>query len=128
MAVRQPWRFVAAIAFLMAAVVGCSWLLKAQHIELARGQRLAIALVPVPFALWVVGEYVRIVRGLDEFYRRVVLEALAIAYPLAMVLGMTIEYLQKAGFLMGANVGRVWPFMALLWPLTYLYAHRRYNA
>jgi hypothetical protein len=72
-------------------------------------------------------EYVLVVRRADEFARRVLLESLAIAYPVAMLLGLTVEYLQKAGFLPGVNVGRVWPFQALMWVVAYAYAHWRYR-
>jgi hypothetical protein len=57
----------------------------------------------------------------------VTLESLAIAYPLALLVGMTVEYLQKGGFIPGANVGRVLPIQALLLLPAYLYAHWRYR-
>src|SRR5262245_36792767 len=58
--------------------------------------RVAAALLPVvPTALflWFV---VAAVRGLDELHRRVHLEALAIAYPLAVLLLVTLGFLQLA--------------------------------
>jgi hypothetical protein len=58
--------------------------------------RVAAALLPVvPTAvfLWFV---VAAVRGLDELHRRVHLEALVIAYPLAILLLVTLGFLQLA--------------------------------
>jgi hypothetical protein len=112
---------------LIIAVFVCSYLLRSPELVVASGARLAVALAPVPLAVWVIVEYVRLVRSSDEFLRRVTLESLAIAYPLALLIGMTVEYLQKGGFIPGANVGRVWPVQALLLLPAYLYAHWRYR-
>jgi hypothetical protein len=120
-------RLLVSIALLVVAVVGCTWLLRSPEVSLAREARLAVALAPVPIALWVITEYVRLIRRSDEFLRRVTLESLAIAYPLALLIGMAVEYLQKGGFIPGANVGRVWPIQALLLVPAYLYAHWRYR-
>jgi hypothetical protein len=114
-------------AVLVAAVFVCSWVLRSPDFSLSREARLAVALAPVPIALWVIAEYVRLIRRSDEFLRRVTLESLAIAYPLALVIGMAVEYLQKGGFIPGADVGQVWPIQALLLLPAYLYAHWRYR-
>jgi hypothetical protein len=66
-------------------------------------------------------------RGLDELQRRIQLEALAIAFPAAMMLGMAVEYLQKAGFARGVEVGDVWPIMLLLYVPAILFARWRYR-
>lgn len=120
-------RLLVSTSVLVAAVFVCTWLLRSPDIAVGRGARLTVALVPVPIALWVIGEYVLLIRRSDEFLRRVTLESLAIAYPLALLIGMAVEYLQKGGFLLGADVGRVWPIQALLLLPAYLYAHWRYR-
>lgn len=120
-------RVLVSIGLLVVAVTLCTWLLRSPDVSLAREARLAVALAPVPVALWVIIEYVRLIRRSDEFLRRVTLESLAIAYPLALLIGMGVEYLQKGGFIPGANVGRVWPIQALLLLPAYLYAHWRYR-
>ncbi|CAN5279258.1 hypothetical protein BH23GEM2_BH23GEM2_02490 [soil metagenome] len=118
-------RLLASAATLMAAVVLVSWSLKAR--EFADGPRLMLVLVPVVVAVWTIYEYVRMVRGADEFQRKVMLESFAIAFPVALLLGMTVEYLQKGGFMMGIDVGRLWPVQGLIWAIALVYAYRRYQ-
>lgn len=97
----------------LVAVLGVSWSL--DHLEIAPSGRLALALIPV--ALWggAIVLLVLTIRELDEMQRRMQLEALAFAYPAAMLLGMAVEYVQKAGFGAGWSVGDVWPWMFLLY-------------
>ncbi|HET6363308.1 MAG TPA: hypothetical protein VFH11_14825 [Gemmatimonadota bacterium] len=107
------------------SVIGVSWTL--DHISLSPPARLALALVPV--ALWAgaIAFLVVALRSVDELQRRIQLEALAIAFPAAMLLGMLVEYLQKAGFAQGLAVGDVWPAMFLLYVPAVLFAHWRYR-
>ena len=107
------------------AVFAVSWSLR--NLELTPASRLAVAMLPV--ALWggAIVVLVLMVRGLDELQRRIQLEALAIAFPAAMMLGMAVEYLQKAGFVDGVEVGDVWPLMFLLYLPALLFARRRYR-
>ena len=109
----------------LVAVIGVSWALK--HASLEPPARLALALVPV--ALWAgaIALVVLALRALDELQRRIQLEALAIAFPSAMLLGMLVEYLQKAGFARDLAVGDVWPVMFLLYVPALLFAHWRYR-
>lgn len=123
---RQPLRWLYFTGFLtLVAVIGVSWTL--DHATLAPSTRLALALVPV--ALWAsaIALLVHAMRALDELQRRIQLEALAIAFPSAMLLGMGVEYLQKAGFARHVTVGEVWPVMFLLYLPALLFAHRRYR-
>ena len=63
---------------------------------LATGLKVAAALIPVPiFALFLV-LFIRLIRTMDELERRIQLEALAIAYPLTVLLLMTLGLLQRA--------------------------------
>ena len=80
----------------LAAIGAVSWSL--DHVTMTPAGRLALAMIPV--ALWAAAILflVLTVRGLDELQRRIQLEALAIAFPAAMLVGMGVEYLQKAGF------------------------------
>jgi hypothetical protein len=58
--------------------------------QLSQGIRLVAALVPIiPFAIFLMSILVGI-RDLDELHRRVHLEALAIAFPLTMLLLMLL--------------------------------------
>ena len=118
-------RVLASAAVLMASVFAVSWALETRR--LTDRPRLALALVPVVLAMWTIYEYVRLVRSADEFQKKVFLESLAIAFPIALLLGMTVEYLQKGGFMMGIDVGRLWPVQGLVWAVALIYAYRRYR-
>lgn len=118
-------RVLASAAVLMASVFAVSWALETR--QLTDRPRLALALVPVVLAMWTIYEYVRLVRSADEFQKKVFLESLAIAFPIALLLGMTVEYLQKGGFMMGIDVGRLWPVQGLVWAVALIYAYRRYR-
>lgn len=120
-----PIRVLLSAGLLMAAVIGVSYTLDTR--QLAEGPRLALVLIPIPIAIWAFLEYVRVVRRTDEFQRKVLLESLAIAFPIALLMGMTVEYLQKGGFMMGIDVGRLWPMQGIVWALSLLYAQWRYR-
>lgn len=107
------------------AVFASSYLLEKQ--PMGSSSRLALALLPLPFSLFMLALYVRLVRQADEFQKKIFLESLAIAWPAAMILGMTFEYLQKAGFAMWMDVGRLWPVMAFLWAPALFYSYWRYR-
>jgi hypothetical protein len=92
------------------------------------GVRIAIAMAPIPaFAtfLWLV---IRGVRSADEFERRIHLEALAVAYPLAMLLLMTLGLLQRAIELKFEDwsYAHVWYYLPLFYLLGLWIARRRY--
>ena len=93
----------------------------------SRAVRLAIAVLPLPvFILFIVAEF-RWIRDQDEFHRRVMLDSLAIAFPLAIAALVLLEALQTAGFLTGLMIGDVWPFIALTWLPSMWIAARRYR-
>jgi hypothetical protein len=116
---------VAAGAFAAASALGVSWVL--EHVAIGAPLRLLVALVPVPFFVAFIVVELRWVRQCDEFHRGVILESLAIAFPAAIVLAVTVEAVQKAGYFSGWTVGDVWPFMALLWLPGLWLALRRYR-
>ena len=78
--------------------------------------RVAIALVPLPAFVWLLWSFVRDVRESDELERRVQLEALAIAFPLTLVLVMTLGLLQVAIPLPPED----WSYRHI-WPLLYVF-------
>lgn len=123
--VRNQQLIMAAGAVTILAVFASSHLLEKQ--PMGSGSRLALALIPLPFSLFVLAVYVRLVRQSDEFQKKIFLESLAIAFPAAMILGMTVEYLQKAGFATWVDVGRLWPVMMLLWVPALIYSYWRYR-
>lgn len=103
--------------------------LKAMGPPAAEWSRLAVALVPlIPFVLFLV-EFIGSIRKADELERRVHLEALAIAYPLALVLIMVLALVQVA---MPLNMDdwsyrHVWPFLPIFWLGGQMIARRRYQ-
>ena len=122
---RNQQMILVAGALTISAVAASSYLLEKQ--PMGSTNRLLLALLPLPFSLLLLAIYVRLVRQSDEFHRKIFLESLAIAFPAAMILGMTVEYLQKAGFAMGMNVGRLWPAMMFLWVPALVYSYWRYR-
>ncbi len=92
------------------------------------GVRVAIALAPIPaFAafLWLV---IKGVRSADEFERRIHLEALAVAYPLAMLLLMVLALLQRAIELKFEDwsYAHVWYYLPVFYLFGLWLARRRY--
>jgi hypothetical protein len=112
-------------ALSVGSVVGANALLP--NVDLAQGVRVAIALLPLPFFFAFIWAELRWIRQQDEFHRGVMLESLAIAFPMAIALAVIIESLQKAGLLPALSVGDVWPWMALTWLPALWIAVRRYK-
>ena len=78
--------------------------------------RIAIALMPLPAFVWLLLAFARLVKQGDELERRVQLEALAIAFPLTLVLVMTLGLLQIAVPLPPED----WSYRHI-WPLLYVF-------
>lgn len=100
-----------------------------EELQLAPGLRVAVALLPVlPTAvfLWLV---ITNIRGLDELQRRVHLEALAIAFPLAILLLWTLGLLQLAIDLPAEDWSyrHVWVYLLLFYFIGLAIASRRYQ-
>jgi hypothetical protein len=83
---------------------------------LATWLRVAIALVPVPALGWFLWEFVQSVSRADELERRIQLEALALAFPLTLLLVMTLGLLQIAIPLPPED----WSYRHI-WPLLYVF-------
>jgi hypothetical protein len=100
------------------------------RLEMEPWLRVGIALVPVvPFiaVLWLIAVAVR--GDMDELERRVHLEALALAFPLAMVLLMTLGLLQRAVPLPFEDwsYAHVWVYLPLFYFVGLAFAWRRYR-
>lgn len=119
------WLALAAVLSIVSAV---STDLALERLTIAsRELRLVLAVLPVPFfVLFILAEF-RWIREQDEFHRRVLLDSLAIAFPLAIAEAVTLDALQSAGFLTNLGIGDVWPFMALSWIPSLWIATRRYR-
>lgn len=102
------------------------WLL--DNYQLQEGLRVVVALSPiVPFAFFLVLVLANI-RQMDEFHRKVHLEALAIAYPLAMLLLMLLGLLELVIPLAPEDWSyrHVWQFLPLLYFIGLAFTWRRY--
>jgi hypothetical protein len=96
--------------------------------DLARDARLALAFIPLPaFAAFLV-LFVRALRGADELERRIQLEALAVAFPLGMLLLTTLGLVQRAVELPFEDwsFNHVWPQFVLFYLIGLFLARRRY--
>jgi len=118
----------AVTAFWAVSFIGARIVLD-KDLQLDRWIKVTAALMPiVPTALflWFV---VSAVRGLDELHRQVHLEALAIAYPLAILLLVTLGFLQLAIELPAEDWSyrHVWVFLPCFYFLGLVIAWRRYK-
>jgi hypothetical protein len=92
-------------------------------------QRLAIALTPVPVFAWVLWNVSKGVQAMDELERRIQLEALAFAFPMTLLLIMTLGLIQIA---VGLNPDdwsyrHIWPTLFVFYFLGLTFARRRYQ-
>ena len=91
--------------------------------------RVAISLAPLPAFIWFLRDFIRGLRGLDELERRIQLEALAVAFPLTMVLIMTLGLVQVAIPLSPDDWSyrHIWPFLFVFYLVGLMLARRRYQ-
>jgi hypothetical protein len=64
--------------------------------ETAESLRVLAALLPIAPFVWMLWEFIKGVRDMDELEQRIQLEALAIAFPLTLILLMTLGLLEIA--------------------------------
>ncbi len=91
--------------------------------------RVAVALLPiVPFAILLLG-IIRGIRQMDELQRRIQLEALGVAFPLTILLLMTLGLLQLAIRLKPEDWSyrHIWPFLFVFYAVGLVIAKRRYE-
>jgi hypothetical protein len=99
------------------------------ELPLAEPLAVALALLPVPFfVLWLL-VLVRAMRQLDELQQRIQLEAVAVAFLLALLLMMTLGLLELAVTLSPDDWSyrHVWAFLPLFYLLGLTLARRRYE-
>jgi hypothetical protein len=124
---RSSGTYVLATAALLMAVYVVFVLVvdRGEHLAL----RLAVGLMAVAaFGLFIAAE-VRMLRELDEMHRRIQLEALAIAFPTAILLVFTLGVLERAGIVVWGfqRLRDVWPLVALPYMIGLAIATRRYR-
>lgn len=91
--------------------------------------RISAALAPLPFFAAFLILFIRELRAADELERRIQGEALAIAYPLVLVLLMTLALMERAVGLKFEDWSymHVWPYVALFYIAGLVIARRRYT-
>ena len=96
--------------------------------QLASGTRLALALAPTPLFAVFLWQFVRGIRSADELERRIQLEALAIAFPLGLLLLTTLGLVQRAVALnfQDWSYNHVWPMFAAFYLFGSVWARKRY--
>ena len=100
-----------------------------ESVELADWLRVTIALLPVPFFAYSLILFIAQIRSLDELHIRVHLEALAVAFPLTVLLIMTLGLMELAVGLSPDDWSyrHIWPFLFTFYFLGLIIAWRRYQ-
>ena len=96
--------------------------------DLRDGARLALALAPTPVFALFMWLFVSGLRQADEMERRIQLEALAVAFPLGLLLLTTLALVQRAVELnfQDWSYNHVWPFFVVFYLFGLALARRRY--
>jgi hypothetical protein len=99
-----------------------------QH-DLINTVRVLAALLPVGPFVWMLWEIIKGVRAMDELEQRIQLEALAIAFPLSLILMMTLGLLELALELSPEDFSyrHVWAMLPVLYFTGLAFARRRYS-
>lgn len=116
---------IGSAVFAASALLTSSWLLR--NFEFGAAAGVAVALLPVlPWTAFLLAQ-VYTLSHLDELQRRIQLDAVAMAFAGAVVLVMTVERVQKAGFWLGVDATDFWVWMIMLYVPAYLVARLRYR-
>lgn len=91
--------------------------------------RVLLALTPLPFFIVMLLGLLTEVRRMDEMHRRIQFEALAVAFPVTLVLIMTLGLVEVAQPLDTRNWSfrHIWPFLVLSYSIGLALAMRRYR-
>jgi len=100
--------------------------------EWSAGLRVMWALAPLVPGLLYVRSWVRFIRGLDEFQRRIQLEVFLFAAFATVVIGAIVSVLNEQGVPTGwmehgLGLGSSFMLMLLLWSAGWMVAKRRYK-
>jgi hypothetical protein len=126
---RRPnrrWLVFLVTALLASAIdLTASWLLR--NPGPGTTGRVAIALMPLPGDIALILLFLRAIRTLDEFQKRVHFEAIAVAFLSTGVAVFVYGYLQQAQVVGSLNAGLVWVFMLVFYAIGYAVAVRHYR-
>ena len=106
---------------------GARVLLKQEAVS--TGLRIGIALAPVPVFGAFLWQVIRSIRNADEFERRIHLEALAVAFPLTLLLLTTLALMQRAVDLSVEDwsYAHVWIYLPIFYLGGLTLARKRYS-
>ena len=111
---------------LVAVLVGH---IAARESGVAPGQGIRVALTAALIAAMVVfvGALVKAGRSRDEYHRQVHHEALAIAFPVALVLVFAVGYLRGEGLLAGRDPRDLWLLLLGPYAIGFIVSTRKYR-
>ena len=109
--------FNTALALYIAATIGREYVAHQTGDPTLRTLILVSPILPVLLAAWAV---VRFYRGIDEYHRLQILEALAIAAGATGIIAVSWGFLQDVGF-PKLSLSVAWPIIALVWAAVALY-------
>jgi hypothetical protein len=91
--------------------------------------KIALALLPLVAFIYFIRRFITHLRSLDELHRRVHFEALAFAFPFAILLLMTLGLLEHVQALSAKHwsYGQVWFYLPLFYFVGLAVAWRRYR-
>ena len=100
-----------------------------EQTTLDRSVRVLIALLPTPVFVWFLWTWLKGIAAMDELERRIELEALAFAFPICVVLLMTLGLMELAMPLNKDDWSyrHVWAMMPTLYFMGLWRAKRRYQ-
>jgi len=104
-------------------------LLLQKYLVLPTVLQFAVALIPVPPFVFFVHRFIAHLRNLDELHRRVHFEALAFAFPLAVLLLMTLGLLEHSHLLASDNWSyrHIWYYLPFFYLIGMTISWRRYR-
>lgn len=99
------------------------------HPDMARQGRLTLAFLPSPIFALFLWQFIKGIRGADELERKIQLEALAVAFPLGVLLITTLALVQRAVELnfQDWSYAHVWPYFVIFYVLGVAIARKRYT-
>jgi hypothetical protein len=121
-----PWRHP---YFAMVLMIGAMFVSvgAVRALQPPAAARLALGLLPVAAALYLIWTMVRWVRTLDELQQKIQAESLALAYTGTILVAIALNFLHKAGFRLPLGWEDGLPILAVLYTLSTLYTQRRYQ-
>ena len=129
----RPWLLRSDNPFI---IIGLLWLVAyfaargfLERSDLERGVRITIALAPIPIFAWFLARFIGAIRTLDELERRIHLEAMAVAFPLGILLLQTLALMQRAVELKFEDwsYAHVWIYLPIFYFLSLGFVRKRYT-